>query len=202
MEPEDQARFAVAAVFETGAQIISRAPRRRPKPRIELVFRGDFDPYLMTQGILHGGSPVAGRWFRVGVLNRTSESISGVEVGLTHIDPPIYPPLPVTLHRKGDDPPPTGRWSPIFDLPPGKEPTQFVDVVVQIPGDPELQIVQINKQIVTKMPSQPCRLTLTVGSPSDPATDTDFVVSFREGVLQFAKAPRPRSWWSGLAWWR
>jgi hypothetical protein len=90
--------------------------------QLDLVFRGPVEPYLMTghMWLQTTNAPVDGRWFRVGVLNKSSVAITGVSVHLVSVDPPgVVHTVPLRLHLMHDNPPPGQANVETFTVEPG-----------------------------------------------------------------------------------
>jgi len=130
-------------------EVLSRAWARRPfkRHRLDLHFAGPVPPYLMTGHTFTAVTmqPVNSRWFRVGVLDRSTAPIYDVSVQLISVDPAnIVPVVPLPLHLMHDNPAMGQPHVRTFSVQPGgDEPTQYVDVVSKIVGQQAIQIEHI-----------------------------------------------------------
>ena len=78
------AKMGGGLVTETAGRMWTWLPNALRRRQLDPVFRGPLEPYLMTGHMWLKGTnvPVDGRWFRVGVLNKSSTAITGVSVQL------------------------------------------------------------------------------------------------------------------------
>jgi hypothetical protein len=162
------AKMGVGLVTETASQTWARLPNALKRHRLDLVFRGPVEPYLMTGHMWLQGTnlPVNGRWFRVGVLNKSSAAISGVSVQLVSVDPPgVVHSVPLRLHLMHDNPPPGQPNVETFTVEPGDEPNQFVDVVSMYHGQPGIQIEHIVPAVLKIYNAGQYTFTLRVSAP-------------------------------------
>ena len=138
--------MGVGLVIETADRTWARIPNALKRHQLDLVFKGPVEPYLMTGHMWLQGTnkPVDGRWFRVGILNKSSAAITGVSVQLVSVDPPgAVHTVPLRPHLMHDNPPPGQPYVETFKVEPGDEPNQFVGVVSMYHGQPGIQIEHI-----------------------------------------------------------
>jgi len=186
---EDSAEKITAYVaVELMARVWARRPFRRH--RLDLCFEGGRPPYLMTGHIFDSatGQPVNSRWFRVGVMNRSSSRIDDVCVQLVSVDPPdLVPVVPVPLHLMHDNPPPGQPNLQTFSVEPGGDtPTQFVDVVSKVVGQPTIQIEHTVAAVAKLFPARSSIFALKISAPYERSRIRRFSVGLDvQGELTF-----------------
>jgi hypothetical protein len=156
-------------------------------PPLDLVFKGDQEPYLMTDGLKTlVDRPVKGRWYRVGVVNRTQITIDGVEVTAERLTPRKLPGLPKTLHWMDDNTPPFQATS---SVPPDRKPSKYVDVVSQREAKPLFELRHITPGVDPFFPAGRYELTLQVRGEVGRSRPRTFILDLDDsGELRF----RPR----------
>jgi len=166
-------------------------PFRRPV--LDLVYEGDHDPFLMTSHIFRQGQEVAGRWFRVAVINSSRSEIGDVRVRAMRLHPRRLTVLPQILHHMGNDPPQPVEST--FAVRPGRQAPEFVDVVSKVTGLESIELHHINDAVRRDFPAGSYRLTLEVtGTGSKPRT-RDFAIRLnRSRELLFRPARERGSW--------
>jgi hypothetical protein len=181
------AKVSAELITSTAGRAWARNPFKRH--RLDLVFRGLKEPYLMTGHIFIAGTNIRidGRWFRVGVLNRSTAPISDVTVQLIAVDPPgVVHTVPLTLHLMHDNPLQGQSNKETFTVQPGDEPTQFVDVVSMGINQQALQIEHIVPGVLKLYTPGQYTFTLRVSAPYKPPRTRVFIVGLDDvGGLTF-----------------
>ena len=184
------AKMGVGLVTEAAGRTWARLPNALKRHQLDLVFRGPVEPYLMTGHMWLQGTNVRvdGRWFRVGVLNKSSAAITGVSVQLVSVDPPgVVHTVPLRLHLMHDNPPPGHPNVETFTVEPGDEPNQFVDVVSMYHGQPGIQIEHIVPAVLKIYNAGQYTFTLRVSAPYKRSRTRAFSVGVGGGGLTFAQ---------------
>ena len=130
--------------------LLDRALSIRRGTKLDIVFDGNRSPYLQAGHIQlwnPGLEPIDidGRLYRVGVRNLTRKTVDDARVSLVGLDPQPLDILPLTLHRKDDNPQLAGQpYQEIFSVHPhGQEPDVFVDVLLKATSQRAMQIEHI-----------------------------------------------------------
>jgi len=180
-------------------EIVDRVTRRFMRPRLDLVFGGDLPPYLHTYPIMDGatGKLVRGRWYRVGVLNRSRVPVSDVRVQLWKAEPVPFPIQPVTLHFKDDNPGPGTPARLSIDVPAGpREPTVFVDLLAQREKLPFFQVLHTVPNVPHgSMLARQSTLTLRVTGHDARGRMRRFTAGLNESNELTMAAADKLSWW-------
>jgi hypothetical protein len=178
--------------------LIDRVLRIRRGTRLDLVFEGNRAPYLQEGHIMvlrPGLEPidVNGRLYRVGVRNLTRGTVDDARVTLVALDPPAIDTLPLTLHRKDDNPQQAlEAYQDTFSVHPGgPEPDVYVDVLLKVDGQNGIHIEHIAQGVSRQIQPRRYRLTLRVSGRDSKPLDRYFIADLDDrGRLLFRKAGR------------
>ena len=190
------------ALFLLG--IVDRIARPFTRPRLDLVFGGEVPPYLHTYPIWDAatGRQIRGRWYRVGVLNRSGVPVSDVQVQLWKVEPVPFPIQPVTLRFKDDNPERGTPQRVSIEVPAGmSDPTAFVDVLAQYERQPAFEVLHtVPNAPLRHVPAGQYTLTIRVTGRDARGIMRRFTVSLNENrELTMANADRQRWWRQALA---
>lgn len=187
----DTRESGLGLVTEAASRTRARLPNAPKGHQLDLVFGGPVEPYLMTGHMWLQGTNVSveGRWFRVGVLNKSSAAIAGVSVQLVSVDPSgVVHTVPLRLHLMHDNPPPGQPNVETFTVEPGEEPHQFVDVVSMYRGQPGIQIEHIVPAVLKIYNAGQYTFMLRVSAPDSRSRTRAFSVGLDDGGgLTFAQ---------------
>lgn len=153
-------------------------------PKLELTYEPGKSPYFETDENVFfmaaiGGGPgpatsisVASprRWFRVGIKNRSIQTVEGVRVELASIDPPVIGHLPLPLSIMHGTPQP-------LTLHRAKEPTYFADVVLKLDKEDQIHIMSTvaTPRSLGGLPAARYRLGVRVTGRDTPAVTRHYV---------------------------
>jgi hypothetical protein len=181
--------------FDLGRWLIGAALRIRRGTRLDIVFDGSRPTYLQEGHIKvqrPGLEPidVNGRLYRVGVRNLTRGTVDDARVRLVELDPQAIDILPLTLHRKDDNPLPLAPYEETFSVHPGdREPDVFVDVLMKVDGLDAIIIEHIAQGVNNRIQPRRYRLTLRVSGRDSKPFDRHFIADLDDqGRLLFRKA--------------
>jgi hypothetical protein len=136
---------------------------------------------------------VNGRLYRVGVRSLTRKTVDDVRVRLAALDPQAIDILPLTLHRKDDNPQqPLAPYEETFSVHPGgREPDVFVDVLLKADGLDAIVIEHIAQGVNNRIQPRRYRLTLRVSGRDSKPFDRQFIADLdNRGRLLFRRATR------------
>jgi len=117
-------------------------------PKLELTYEGGKPPYFETDewtawvsaeadeegNVITRAVATPRRWFRVGIKNRSIETVEDVRVELVSIDPPVIGHLPLSLSiMHGTSQPLTVHRA--------KEPTYFADGILKLDNQDRMSIM-------------------------------------------------------------
>ena len=197
----DPNRISSGAIAQFFLGIVDRVTAPLTQPRLDLVFGGDVAPYLQTADIMDEATNrlVRGRWYRVGVLNRSPAPVPAVQVQLWKVEPPEFPIVPVTLHFMHDNPPPGTPYRLSMDVPAGQEPTVFVDVLARAEKQPVFQVIHTVPNVPRRrMPARQYAIALRVTGQYAREAIRHFSVGLNEdGEVTMVAVAQPRWWQRG-----
>jgi len=183
-------RYARAAVEPTSAFGLIRGLFEAIKsvlgivaPKLELTYQPGRSPYFETDEHVFFAAAVGGgpgpvtstvvssqrRWFRVGIKNRSIQTVEGVRVELASIDPPVigHLPLPLSIMHGTQQPLTVHR---------ANEPTYFADVVLKLDDEDQIHIMStVTTPRSQGIPAGRYRLGIRVTGRNTPAVTKHYV---------------------------
>jgi len=165
-------------------------------PKLELTFESDKPPYfeadehVLFMAAIGGPGPTTStsvssprRWFRVGIKNRSMQTVEKVRVELASIEPDVIGHLPMALSIMHNTPQP-------LTVHRAAEPTHFADVILKVDGENRMHLMTATRSPrgLSGIPAGRYRLGVRVTGRNTPAVTKHYIADLDdENRLTFAQ---------------